>query len=404
MKSPISHTEQKLRSIMQTAPVGLIEIADNGSIQNLNLKAEIILKSLAGNRIDQGHDFFSIADFVSVRIREVIKTFDKPSGLIFTNEQYSFESPDQTVSYFLFGASKMFADCIIVTIDDITLRIVEEKALKKAEQDKAVAQGKYEIASEVLHDIGNAIVGFGTYLTRFGRLLDGNNLTKLDNTVKFLNQQHPGIAGAIGEAKADALVAMLTGISTTSTEKHLEMQHAVKEQLRIIKHIQDILNIQRQYVLGHEPQERKPVNLNEILYDCKAMIDANLEKKGIAVAIVASAAAIQIKGDRTKLMQVILNVLKNSIEAIEDTAPIKEIKITLFEESSSVTLTIADTGKGIAEHIQERLFTRGFTTRENGTGLGLYNCRSIVESHSGSILLQSEGEGKGSNTIIKFNK
>jgi signal transduction histidine kinase len=235
-------------------------------------------------------------------------------------------------------------------------------------------------------------------------LLDGNNLTKLDSIVQFLNQQRPGIAGAIGEAKADALVAMLTGISTTSTEKQTEMQHAVTEQLRIIKHIQDILNIQRQYVLGREPQERKPVNLNEILYDCKAMINANLEKKGIAVAMVVSAAAIQIKGDRTKLMQVILNVLKNSIEAIEDTAPIKEIKITLSEENGEVTLSIADTGKGIAKDVQERLFTRGFTTRENGTGLGLYNCRSIVESHSGSILLQSDGAGKGSNTIIKFNK
>jgi signal transduction histidine kinase len=404
MKSSISPTEQKLRSIMQSAPIGLIEIADNGSIQNLNLKGEIILKLLSGNVIHEGHDFFPIADIVSVSISEAIKAFRHPSGQILINEQYSFEAPDQTVSYFLFGASKMFADCIIVTIDDITLRIIEEQSLKKAEQDKAVAQGKYEIASEVLHDIGNAIVGFGTYLTRFGRLLDGNNLTKLDSIVQFLNQQRPGIAGAIGEAKADALVAMLTGISTTSTEKQTEMQHAVTEQLRIIKHIQDILNIQRQYVLGREPQERKPVNLNEILYDCKAMINANLEKKGIAVAMVVSAAAIQIKGDRTKLMQVILNVLKNSIEAIEDTAPIKEIKITLSEENGEVTLSIADTGKGIAKDVQERLFTRGFTTRENGTGLGLYNCRSIVESHSGSILLKSDGAGKGSNTIIKFNK
>jgi len=387
---------------MQMAPIGLIEITNNGVIQNVNLKAEQIFKSITSNLIQQGQDFFPIADHLSVAIKEVIQNFEQPLGLIFTNEQYSFTSQDQTRNYYMVGASRMFPDCIIVTIDDITLRIIEEEALKKAEQDKAVAQGKYEIASEVLHDIGNAIVGFSTYLTRFGRLLDGNNLNKLDSVVQFLNQQQTAIATAIGETKANALVAMLSGISTSSTEKQTEMQHAVQEQLRIIQHIQDILNIQRQYMLGREVVERKPVNLNEIIDDCKAIINANLERKNIHMDIVASAPAIEIKGDRTKLMQVILNILKNSIEAIPETATVKDIEITLSEEGERVKLIITDTGKGIDQDILERLFTRGFTTKDQGSGLGLYNCRSIIRSHSGSITIQSEGEGKGSKTIIEF--
>jgi len=389
---------------MQMAPIGLIEITNNGVIQNVNLKAEQIFKSITSNLIQKGQDFFPIADHLSVAIKEVIQNFEQPLGLIFTNEQYSFTSQDQTRNYYMVGASRMFPDCIIVTIDDITLRIIEEEALKKAEQDKAVAQGKYEIASEVLHDIGNAIVGFSTYLTRFGRLLDGNNLNKLDSVVQFLNQQQTEIATAIGETKANALVAMLSGISTSSTEKQTEMQHAVQEQLRIIQHIQDILNIQRQYMLGREVVERKPVNLNEIIDDCKAIINANLERKNIHMDIVASAPAIEIKGDRTKLMQVILNILKNSIEAIPETATVKDIEITLSEEGERVKLIITDTGKGIDQDILERLFTRGFTTKDQGSGLGLYNCRSIIRSHSGSITIQSEGEGRGSKTIIEFNK
>ena len=387
---------------MQMAPIGLIEITNNGVIQNVNLKAEQIFKSITSNLIQQGQDFFPIADHLNVAIKEVIQNFEQPLGLIFTNEQYSFTSQDQTRNYYMVGASRMFPDCIIVTIDDITLRIIEEEALKKAEQDKAVAQGKYEIASEVLHDIGNAIVGFSTYLTRFGRLLDGNNLNKLDSVVQFLNQQQTAIATAIGETKANALVAMLSGISTSSTEKQTEMQHAVQEQLRIIQHIQDILNIQRQYMLGREVVERKPVNLNEIIDDCKAIINANLERKNIHMDIVASAPAIEIRGDRTKLMQVILNILKNSIEAIPETATVKDIEITLSEEGERVKLIITDTGKGIEQDILERLFTRGFTTKDQGSGLGLYNCRSIIRSHSGSITIQSEGEGKGSKTIIEF--
>jgi signal transduction histidine kinase len=404
MEQSISPSEQKLRSIMQAAPLGLIEISDNGLIQELNLKGENILKIISGNSIQSGDDLFLISDRISPSIRESIIKYDQSSGLIVANELHSFERPDQTLSFFQITATKMFTDCIMVTIDDITSKISEEQALKKAEQDKAVAQGKYEIASEVLHDIGNAVVGFGTYLTRLARLLEGNNSSKLDNIAQFLSQQRSGLIGAIGEAKADALVTMLAGISKTGSEQQTEMKHAVSEQLRIIRHIQDILSIQRQYVVGHESQERKPVNLNEILLDCRAMININITKKDISVSMNTSAPKIEVKGDRTKLMQVVLNVLKNSIEAIDESAAVKQISITLSEETDKVRLTISDTGKGISRDVQQRLFTRGFTTRQDGTGLGLYNCRSIVESHAGTISILSEGEGKGSSTIIEFNR
>jgi signal transduction histidine kinase len=404
MESSRSAAELKLRLIMQAAPLALIEISDDGSITDLNLKGEATLKFITGEDIQAGQNLLEILDHISPRIQQDIVGYAQSAGVIIDNEIYTFLGAEQSVKYFQFTVAKMFSNCIMVTINDITSKIAEEQLLKKAEQDKAVAQGKYEIASEVLHDIGNAVVGFGTYLTRLSRLLDGNNQGTLDSIGQFLGQQRTAIAGAIGEAKADALVTMLTGISKTAAERQVEMQHAVSEQLRIIKHIQDILNIQRQYVLGHESQERHPVNLIDIIKDCQAMMSANFEKKGIRVTTRFSNPTVEIKGDRTKLMQVILNLLKNSVEAIDAQSPVKEIKIILSEYSSQVNLSITDTGKGITKDNQANLFIRGFTTRLEGTGLGLYNCRSIIESHSGTISIESEGEGSGSKTIIELNR
>jgi signal transduction histidine kinase len=404
MESSASPNELKLRLIMQAAPLALIEISEDGSITDLNLKGEATLKFITGEHIQAGQNLFGILDHISLRIQQDILGYAQTAGVIIDNEIYTFHGAEQSIKHFQFTVAKMFSNCIMVTINDITSKIAEEQLLKKAEQDKAVAQGKYEIASEVLHDIGNAVVGFGTYLTRLSRLLDGNNQGTLESIGQFLGQQRTAIAGAIGEAKADALVTMLTGISKTAAERQVEMHHAVSEQLRIIKHIQDILNIQRQYVLGHESQERHPVNLIEIIKDCQAMMSANFEKKGIKVTTRFSSPTVEIKGDRTKLMQVILNLLKNSVEAIDAQSPVKEIKIILSENSSQVNLNITDTGKGITKDHQANLFTRGFTTRLEGTGLGLYNCRSIIESHSGTISIESEGEGSGSKTIIELNR
>jgi signal transduction histidine kinase len=404
MEEKISPSELKLRAIMQGAPLGLIEITDQGIVQNINLKGQEITKAVFGQALKSSENIFTFSDLINPAISSDILQFQQSAGLIFNNQIHPFNAVDGAVYYYQFTAAKMFENCIMVTIDDITSKLREEQNLIKAEQEKAVAQGKYEIASEVLHDIGNAIVGFGTHLTRLGRTLDNSKVNKLESVVLFLKQQQPQISDAIGNAKADALIAMLAGISRTQSDNQKEMSQAVSEQLQSVNHIQDILSIQRQYVLGHEPHERDRVSLNAVIADCLSMTKAALDKKGITFLLTAPDLAIQIKGDRTKLMQVILNLLKNSIEAIDPAAEIRSIQVILSESESKVSLIIHDSGEGISHNTVKNLFIRGYTTKREGTGLGLYNCRSIIESHSGLINIDSDGPGTGTTVFIEFKK
>jgi signal transduction histidine kinase len=173
--------------------------------------------------------------------------------------------------------------------------------------------------------------------------------------------------------------------------------------LNIITHIQEILNIQRQLVKGHRGiHERKPVNLENIIYDCRSMLFASIDKKGIQFNVNIKPGAYTIKGDHTKLMQVILNILKNSIEAINFDNPEKTITIDIFNTGEVIELIITDNGQGFDANTANLFFVRGFTTKKNGTGLGLYNCRTIIESHSGSFEIKSEGPGLGAISVIRF--
>jgi PAS domain S-box-containing protein len=276
---------------------------------------------------------------------------------------------------------------------------------KEHELEKAIAQGKFEIASEVLHDIGNALVGFGSYLNRINRAVESSNLDTIQNLTMFLKNQQAAIANSIGADKANALVALTEGISKTLLNNKAEISSSIQELLNITSHVQEILNIQRQFVRGHSGvHERKPVNLANIIEDCTSMMHNSIDKKGIALKVDIENKHAVIKGDPTKLMQVMLNVLKNSVEAIPFEAPDKRIGIVLTAAHNAVEIKVSDNGQGFSTETGKRFFERGFTTKVSGTGLGLYNCKSIVESHCGSFELNSEGPGKGSVTTIRFSE
>jgi signal transduction histidine kinase len=277
-----------------------------------------------------------------------------------------------------------------------------EESLHAAILDKAVAQGKYEIAADILHDIGNAIIGFGSYLTRIKRSLEQNNLQSLQNLAGFLSAQQTAMTTIIGEAKSEALVNMINSITEAQQASQNEINKAVTEQLSLITHIQDILNIQRQYVTGHESHEPKAVNLRSIVTDCISMLSASIDKRSIRVSLDIAVEVPVIMGDRTKLMQVILNLLKNSIEAFPVNISEKTISIGLYLQDGLLVLTIQDNGNGFNETTGDRLFERGFTTKSSGTGLGLNNCKTIIESHNGKIAITSKGIGLGALTTIKL--
>lgn len=285
------------------------------------------------------------------------------------------------------------------------LKTLNSQLLLQQEQEleKAIAQGKFEIASEVLHDIGNALVGFGSYLTRINRIAESNNIESIRNLSSFLKTQQTAIGAAIGADKAAALVSITEGITKSQGDSQKEMSTAINELLNIVSHIQEILNIQRQSVRNHNGiHERKPVNLGSIIDDCRSMLFASFDKKDVKFNVNVKPGHYVIKGDHTKLMQVMLNVIKNSLEAIDMETDIKWISVSMESTDGHIVLKISDNGQGFDKKTSEHFFERGFTTKKKGTGLGLYNCRSIVESHAGTFDINSDGPGLGAVTTITF--
>jgi len=110
-----------------------------------------------------------------------------------------------------------------------------------------------------------------------------------------------------------------------------------------------------------------------------------------------------ILGDRIQLQQVIINLVMNSIEAMQ---PVKDRPRELVirsgqDETGRVFLTVTDSGVGISADDTERMFDPFFTTKSSGLGMGLSICRSIVEAHDGRLAVAySQGPGATFQFVI----
>ena len=104
------------------------------------------------------------------------------------------------------------------------------------------------------------------------------------------------------------------------------------------------------------------------------------------------------KFDRTQLIRVVTNLVKNGIQAIPEGSENPKIKVHVFSEGNNVNITIEDNGSGITEDTKAKIFEPKFTTKSSGMGLGLAMVKNIVETYNGSITFTSQ-LGKG--TIFK---
>jgi signal transduction histidine kinase len=144
-------------------------------------------------------------------------------------------------------------------------------------------------------------------------------------------------------------------------------------------------------------------DVNEVILEALSLMQHDLQIDGISVRTELGSNLPQINADRMQMQQMILNLVKNGIDAMRG-APPDERRLDIFTGSdgkSVVSLCVQDSGIGIDPEDRDKIFNSFFTTKSTGTGLGLSICRSIVESHGGSLRL-AKSSPKGSSFDVSL--
>ena len=217
---------------------------------------------------------------------------------------------------------------------------LEESATILAQSERE--QAWREMAKQVAHEIKNPLTPMRLTVQNFQRKFDVNdpNITqKLDDYTKTILQQ------------IDTMTAVAGAFSNFAT-----MPAQQNETLNVVRIVKMALEI-----------------FNEDYIQFSALEDEIIAKL-----------------DRTQLIRVITNLVKNAIQAIPEEQENKQVFVTVFRQGDDVKIAVKDNGKGISTENQKRVFEPKFTTKSSGMGLGLAIIKNIIENYHGTITFETE--------------
>lgn len=189
------------------------------------------------------------------------------------------------------------------------------------------------------------------------------------------------LSGAVNRAKAGALnnAQMLYTLQAAITHAHRSAA---------------ILDRIREMTRKHTPH-RGAVQLNAVVAEMVELCRLNVTGSGVVLRCDTEARLPPVQADRIQLEQVLLNLLRNAIDAVLDPAAQRRevVARTAVLDEATIQISVDDCGAGMAPEPMARMFEPFYTTKENGMGLGLAICQSIIGEHGGDLCAENLRHG-----------
>jgi two-component system cell cycle response regulator len=299
-------------------------------------------------------------------------------------------------------------DACLASLRDITQRKRTEEALRESveREAQAYAQGRLEIVDTILHNIGNALnsvtIGIGTIQENLmnNRLM--SHFRSLANAIE--EHQDDFIDYIKNDPQGQKVAPFIVALADDFAKQGEELAKTVSRVRERAEHIADIIRTEK--TLSRRSVYRKDVNLREAIDNAITVLQDSIGKRDIEISIDQNNAPKEISTQESQFHQMLVNLIKNSIEAIDDLRASEGldgtpfIKIECYVESDSFILEVTDNGIGVEKDKLDAIFRSGYTTKDSGSGLGLHSIANFVSGCGGQIQALSDGIGKGATMQV----
>ena len=350
--------EAHLQSILDTVPEAMIVIDERGVIQSFSSAAERLFGCPASKAIGQNvrilmpepyrehHDGY-LHRYMSTGERRIIGIGRVVVGKRMNGSTFPMEL---AVGEMKSGTQRYFTGFI----RDLTERQQTEARLQELQSElvhisRLTAMG--EMASTLAHELNQPLAAISNYLKGSQRMLEGAG----DEKSATLND-------ALGKAADQAMRAG-----------------------HIIRRLRDFVS--------RGESERRVENIIKLVEEASALALVGVKDRGIRVQFQFDPTVDLVLADRVQIQQVLLNLIRNAMDAMESAA-VRELTIAVVPDGGSqIRVSVSDSGSGIAPEITEQLFQPFITTKRQGMGVGLSISRTIIEAHGGRIWAKANPGG-----------
>jgi predicted ATPase/signal transduction histidine kinase/tRNA A-37 threonylcarbamoyl transferase component Bud32 len=289
--------------------------------------------------------------------------------------------------------------------DELEQRVEERtRELKEAQArlvDTARSVGMAEVASNVLHNVGNVLTSAVINLETMQRAVGSSRVGRLKQATTLMLEHRADLARFLApDARGRNLPEYLAALSDELMGQQMRLLEDLDAMGRHIEHIRAIVQVQQTYARTSLLAEE--CDLTQLIDDSLRIQMVALQRHGVSIRR-ELAPVPRVKVDKHKVLQILINLISNAKYALD---PIPEgerhLRVRLFVEGGRAHIQVSDNGVGIAPEARERLFAHGFTTRKDGHGFGLHSSALAAQMLGGRLTLESEGPGKGAVATLEL--
>jgi two-component system, LuxR family, sensor kinase FixL len=294
---------------------------------------------------------------------------------------------------------------VLIIARDITARQqadAERQALQKQLVETSRRAGMADVATNMLHNVGNILNSINVTATLIARTLRKSPLSDLGRIARMLQEHTPTLDDYLmHDPKGRLIPGYLTKLSEYLDQEQAMILQEVESLSNNIEHIKQIVSMQQSLARFGGLQE--PVRLTELMEQALAINLAALEQHQIAV-VREYADLPEMMTDRHQVLQILVNLINNAthvMQAYPGRQHCLTLRVDLAEDMPGwVRLQVHDTGVGIKPEYLTRIFAQGFTTRQEGHGLGLHSSALAAKMIGGALRASSPGEGQGATFTL----
>jgi PAS domain S-box-containing protein len=290
---------------------------------------------------------------------------------------------------------------MISILTDVTRHRAAEariEALRHELMQASHRAGMAEIATGVLHNVGNVLNSVNVAAEALARELESSRLHLLGRAMAMLEENEDRLAEFLTEDPKGRKFPALLGKLGQELEAEQGRLHTELSRLR--EHVGLMRSIvEAQQSLAKLGDMAEPTRPDELVRQTLTMFHLDLESRVIELQLELDDLGTVVL-DKQAALQVLANLIRNAIEALEVVEHRRELAIRLHADDQKIHFDVADNGCGIGPENLERLFQHGFSTKPNGHGFGLHTSAIAARTMNGTLEAHSDGLGRGARVRL----